>query len=82
MSARSRTPGPGRSGRISALVSSSTAGPLLRHLPLPRRSFTGTYTTIVSYRAGGRRLLLGALPDPEAPRLPALPDPEPTGRRV
>ncbi|MBO4210593.1 phosphodiesterase [Micromonospora echinofusca] len=53
-------------GPFDLLVSSSAARPLLRHLPLPRRSFTGTYTTIVSYRAGGRRLLLGALPDPES----------------
>ncbi|MDG4805831.1 phosphodiesterase [Micromonospora sp. WMMD1120] len=55
------------SGRpFDLLVSSSGAAPLLRNLPLPRRRFTGTYSTIVSYRVGRRRLWLAALADPEA----------------
>jgi hypothetical protein len=48
------------------LVSSSGAAPVLRHLPLPRRRFTGTYSSIVSYRVGRRRLWLAALPDPDS----------------
>ncbi|MER5335983.1 phosphodiesterase [Micromonospora sp. NPDC002717] len=51
------------------LVSSSGAAPVLRHLPLPRRRFAGTYSTIMSFRAGRRRLLLAALADPESPDL-------------
>ncbi|SCL18218.1 hypothetical protein GA0070616_1459 [Micromonospora nigra] len=48
------------------LVSSSGAAPVLRNLPLPRRRFAGTYSTIMSYRAGRRRLWLAALADPES----------------
>ncbi|TDC79498.1 phosphodiesterase [Micromonospora sp. KC606] len=48
------------------LVSSSGAAPVLRHLPLPRRRFAGTYSTIMSYRVGRRRLWLAALADPES----------------
>ncbi|MBM0275722.1 phosphodiesterase [Micromonospora tarensis] len=48
------------------LVSSSGAAPVLRNLPLPRRRFTGTYSTIVCYRVGRRRLWLAALADPDA----------------
>ncbi|MEU7755391.1 phosphodiesterase [Micromonospora sp. NPDC049101] len=48
------------------LVSSSGAAPVLRHLPLPRRAFTGTYSTIVGFRVGRRRLWLAALPDPDS----------------
>ncbi|MEH0842862.1 phosphodiesterase [Micromonospora sp. CPCC 205711] len=51
------------------LVSSSGAAPVLRNLPLPRRDFTGTYSTIMSYRVGGRRLWLAALADPDSPDL-------------
>ncbi|WFE46773.1 phosphodiesterase [Verrucosispora sp. WMMD1129] len=51
------------------LVSSSAAAPVLRHLPLPRRRFTGTYSSVMSYRAGRRRLWLAALADPESPDL-------------
>ncbi|MEV4714453.1 phosphodiesterase [Micromonospora sp. NPDC049374] len=51
------------------LVSSSAAAPVLRHLPLPRRRFTGTYSSIMSYRTGRRRLCLAALADPESPDL-------------
>ncbi|MEV4820963.1 hypothetical protein [Micromonospora sp. NPDC049274] len=39
---------------------------MLRNLPLPRRGFTGTYSTIMGYRAARRRLWLAALADPEA----------------
>ncbi|MGC4854582.1 phosphodiesterase [Micromonospora sp. DT4] len=48
------------------LVSSSGAAPVLRNLPLPRRGFSGTYSTIMGYRAGRRRLWLAALADPES----------------
>ncbi|MEH0936079.1 phosphodiesterase [Micromonospora psammae] len=51
------------------LASSSGAAPVLRNLPLPRRGFTGTYSTIMSYRAGARRLWLAALADPDSPDL-------------
>ncbi|MEU7996812.1 phosphodiesterase [Micromonospora sp. NPDC049060] len=51
------------------LVSSSGAAPLLRNLPLPRRRFAGTYSTIMPFRAGRRRLFLAALADPESPDL-------------
>ncbi|MEV5211870.1 phosphodiesterase [Micromonospora sp. NPDC053740] len=48
------------------LVSSSGAAPGLRNLPLPRRRFTGTYSTITCYRAGRRRLWLAVLADPDS----------------
>ncbi|MEH1167501.1 phosphodiesterase [Micromonospora sp. CPCC 205539] len=48
------------------LVSSSGAAPGLRHLPLPRRRFSGTYSTIMCYRTRHRRLWLAALADPDA----------------
>ncbi|MEV1145019.1 phosphodiesterase [Micromonospora sp. NPDC049799] len=48
------------------LVSSSAAAPVLRHLPLPRRRFAGTYSSIMSFRAGRRRLFLAALADPDS----------------
>ncbi|MEU5906091.1 phosphodiesterase [Micromonospora sp. NPDC047527] len=48
------------------LVSSSGAAPVLRTLPLPRRRFSGTYSTIMCYRVGPRRLWLAALADPES----------------
>ncbi|MFF0176956.1 phosphodiesterase [Micromonospora profundi] len=55
------------SGRsFDLLVSSSGAAPVLRSLPLPRRRFAGTYSTIVGFRVGRRRLWLAALADPEA----------------
>ncbi|MFI9529992.1 catalase family protein [Micromonospora rosaria] len=54
---------------VDLLVSSSAAGPLRRHLPVPRRRFTGVYSTIMAYRAGRRRLWLAVLPDPASPDL-------------
>ncbi|MFG2057076.1 phosphodiesterase [Micromonospora sp. NPDC048930] len=54
---------------VDLLVSSSGAAPVLRNLPLPRRRFTGTYTSIMSFRAGRRRLFLAALADPDSPEL-------------
>ncbi|MEK8109562.1 hypothetical protein NKG94_43740 [Micromonospora sp. M12] len=39
---------------------------MLRNLPLPRRRFTGTYSSIVCYRVGRRRLWLAALADPDS----------------
>ncbi|TDC37994.1 phosphodiesterase [Micromonospora sp. KC213] len=55
---------PGRP--FDLLVSSSGAAPVLRHLPLPRRRFAGTYSTIMPYRVGRRRLWLAALADPDS----------------
>jgi hypothetical protein len=52
--------------RFDLLVSSSGAAPLLRNVPLPRRRFTGTYSTIMCYRVGRRRLWLAALADPDS----------------
>ncbi|GIJ27536.1 hypothetical protein Vqi01_26980 [Micromonospora qiuiae] len=58
------------SGRpFDLLVSSSAAAPLLRHLPLPRRRFAGTYSSIMSYRSARQRLWFAALADPESPDL-------------
>ncbi|MEH1101812.1 phosphodiesterase [Micromonospora sp. CPCC 205561] len=58
------------SGRpFDLLVSSSGAAPVLRNLPLPRRRFAGTYSTIMPLRAGRRRLFLAALADPDSPDL-------------
>ncbi|WP_089158329.1 phosphodiesterase [Micromonospora sp. NBS 11-29] len=54
---------------VDLLVSSSGAAPVLRNLPLPRRRFTGTYTSIMSFRAGARRLFLAVLADPDSPDL-------------
>ncbi|MGW8644899.1 hypothetical protein, partial [Micromonospora chalcea] len=54
---------------VDLLFSSSAAAPVLRNLPLPRRRFTGTYTSIMPFRAGGRRLFLAVLADPESPDL-------------
>ncbi|MCZ7418713.1 phosphodiesterase [Verrucosispora sp. WMMA2121] len=51
------------------LVSSSATAPVLRHLPLPRRRFAGTYSSVMSYRTGRRRLWLAVLADPESPDL-------------
>lgn len=54
---------------VDLLASSSGAAPVLRHLPLPRRRFTGTYSSIMSFRAGRRRLYLAVLADPDSPEL-------------
>ncbi|MFI7605658.1 phosphodiesterase [Micromonospora sp. NPDC049366] len=48
------------------LASSSAAPPALRAVPLPRRRFAGTYTTIMPLHARGRRVWLAALADPES----------------
>ncbi|SCE83728.1 hypothetical protein GA0074695_1500 [Micromonospora viridifaciens] len=54
---------------VDLLVSSSAAAPVLRNLPVPRRRFTGTYSSIMSFRAGRRRLFLAALADPDSAEL-------------
>ncbi|TDC25843.1 phosphodiesterase [Micromonospora sp. 15K316] len=51
---------------VDLLVSSSAAPPVLRAVPLPRRRFAGTYSTVVPLRVGGRRLWLAALADPDS----------------
>ncbi|WBB66798.1 phosphodiesterase [Micromonospora sp. WMMD812] len=48
------------------LVSSSGAAPVLRALPLPRRHFAGTYSTIMPLRIRRRRVWLAALADPDS----------------
>lgn len=53
----------GPPGPFDLLVSSSGRLPVLRHLPLPRRDFAGPYSGILSYRLGGRRVYLAALPE-------------------
>ncbi|MCM0674353.1 phosphodiesterase [Micromonospora phytophila] len=60
---------PGEGRPFDLLVSSSGAAPVLRHLPLPRRRFAGTYSTIMPFRSGRRRLFLAALADPDSPDL-------------
>lgn len=58
----------------------STTGPLpvVRHLPLPRRTFAAFYGSLLSYRTGaggaGSRLYLAALPDPTSTPLGATLD--------
>ncbi|MEU5724346.1 phosphodiesterase [Micromonospora sp. NPDC047738] len=54
---------------VDLLMSSSAAPPVLRQLPLPRRRFTGTYSSILPFRAGRCRLLVAALADPDSPEL-------------
>jgi hypothetical protein len=54
---------------MDLLLNSSAAAPVLRHLSLPRRRFTGTYSSMMSLRAGRRRLYLAALADPNSPDL-------------
>ncbi|MEU9981551.1 phosphodiesterase [Streptomyces sp. NPDC050856] len=68
--------GPG--APLDLLLTSSGAGRLGRHLPLPRRdAIGGPYSTLVSYRAGDRERVLAAFPVRHGPRrvpggLPAL----------
>ncbi|MGC4807116.1 phosphodiesterase [Micromonospora sp. DT233] len=51
---------------VDLLVSSSAAAPVLRHLPLPRRRFAGTYSSIMPYRRGRRRWWFAALAAPDS----------------
>ncbi|WP_019629158.1 hypothetical protein [Actinomadura atramentaria] len=54
---------PTHSTPIDVLFTTSAMPPVLRHLPLPRRSFlSGVYTTLLPYRLGGRVRLLGLFP--------------------
>lgn len=58
----------GDSGHFDLLLSSSAPQPLIRHVPLPRRTFAAFYGSLLSYRTGidqlQHRLYLAALPDP------------------
>ncbi len=54
---------------VDLLATSSAAAPVLRNLPVPRRRFTGTYSSIMPFQAGGRRLFVAALADPDSPDL-------------
>ena len=57
--------GPGRHQDI--LVTTSADVPGLHHLPLPapRGPFGQAYSSLLPHRMNGRRVLLGALPDPD-----------------
>ncbi|WP_433201269.1 phosphodiesterase [Dactylosporangium sp. CS-047395] len=55
-------------GPADLLLSTCPAIPLLRHLPLPRRTFGGRYGTLLAYRAGGRRIFLATQPEPDLGR--------------
>jgi hypothetical protein len=50
------------------LLDSTLTLPVVRRLPVPRRDFLGAvYSSLVDYEIGGRRQLLGLLPDTTAP---------------
>jgi hypothetical protein len=52
------------------LLSTMGNGRVLRHLPMPRRSFDTRYGTILAYRTGaGSKVYLTAEPDPAGPPL-------------
>jgi hypothetical protein len=56
---------PGTGERFDLLLSTVGAGRLLRHVPMPRRSFDTVYGTVVAFRtAAGHKVLLSAMPDP------------------
>jgi hypothetical protein len=60
-----RVPGTG-----DLLLSTMGDGRVLRHLPVPRRSFDSRYGSILAYRTGDRRkVYLTAEPDPSGPPL-------------
>ena len=56
-------------GRHQDLLLDSTVGlPVLRRLPVPQKDLLGAlYTSMTDYDLGGRRRLLGVLPDAGAP---------------
>jgi hypothetical protein len=57
-------------GTGDLLLSTMGGGRLLRHLPMPRRSFDTRYGSILAYRTGDRRkVYLTAEPDPAGPPL-------------
>ncbi|MFI8193767.1 phosphodiesterase [Streptomyces sp. NPDC085946] len=54
----------GSGAPLDLLLTSSGAGRLGRHLPLPRhRALSGPYSTLVSYRTGDRVRVLAAFPE-------------------
>jgi hypothetical protein len=61
-------------GAHQDLLLDSAAGlPVLRRLPLPQYDVLGAvYTTLTDHDLGGRRRLLGLLPDPGAPSATSL----------
>lgn len=57
------------------LLDSTQPAPLLRRLPWPRRDATGaTYSTLLPYAAGSRRVLIGARAVPGTPVARSLPE--------
>ena len=62
-----RVHGPVRGKRRDLLWSTAGRGPVLRHVPVPRRDFDTWYGSILAYRTGtGRKVYLSAEPDPDA----------------
>ncbi|WP_433272191.1 hypothetical protein ACQPZF_15735 [Actinosynnema sp. CS-041913] len=53
---------------LALATTGSRAG--LRHLLTPRRDFATTYTSLLPYQVGGRRLMLAAVPADPARHLP------------
>jgi hypothetical protein len=52
-----------RGRTLDLLLTSSGRGPVTRHLPLPRAdALGGPYSSLLSYRVGGRRHVLAAFP--------------------
>lgn len=63
--------GPGRHQDL--LLDSTVSLPGARRLPLPQYDFLGAvYSSLTDYELGGRRHLLGLVPDEGAPRTPAV----------
>jgi hypothetical protein len=62
-----RVHGPGPDEGLDLLLSTAGRTGVLRHLPVPRRTFDTWYSGILAYRTDGlpaRRVFLGAVPDP------------------
>ncbi|MFF9094415.1 phosphodiesterase [Streptomyces sp. NPDC014802] len=67
---------------LDLLFTSSGRGRLTRHLPLPRADvLAGPYSSLLSYRVGGRPSLLAALPR-RSRRLPVHGDPTSVARAL
>jgi hypothetical protein len=67
-----RVEGPGPGERRDLLLSTAGRSAVLRHLPMPRRSFDTMYGSILAYRTGGPpvgTVYLAAVPEPDGTRL-------------
>jgi hypothetical protein len=57
------------------LLDSTVSPPVLRRWPLPRYDLLGAlFSSLTPYELGGRRWVLGLLPDPTAPAVRSVPD--------